>query len=158
MKVSRRKKSDVTRRKKSAVKKTSKPKSSEASSLMAPGRVMALDPGSLKRMLDEPVPTRVSRSKGIDVTNHEDSRLPMGEESTTMLDEQPFPRVTRSKSIDVTNHEESWLSIDEESTMHMDLSPVAPTRASNQPLDSDVFVEPADQQQQHDDDHEGKFI
>ena len=69
------------------------------------------------------------------------------------LEEEPVPpRVTRSKATLVTNNEES--------NMCMDLSPAAPTRASNQALESDVIPEQdvIPDQQQLDGDDEGKFI
>jgi hypothetical protein len=47
--------------------------------------------------------------------------------------------------------------MDEQSTMRMDPSPFAPTRASNQALESHGFPE-QDDQQQLDGDDEGKFI
>jgi hypothetical protein len=85
----------VSRRKKSGFKKTSKKRKcsySEASSTMAPGRVMAISPGRSKRLLEleQPAPTRVTRSKATLETNHEESRLPMDEQSTMRMDPRPF--------------------------------------------------------------------
>lgn len=68
----------VSRKKKCGVKKTSKrQKSTETSTAMAPGRVFAVPPGGSKRMLelDEPAPTRVTRSKVASVTNNEEILL-----------------------------------------------------------------------------------
>lgn len=74
--------------------------------------------------------------------------IPPGGSKRLLELEQPAPaRVTRSKGMPATSHEETRLSMDEESTMRMDLSPVAPTRASNQALESLGFPEQDDQQQ-----------
>lgn len=99
---------------------------------------MAIPPGGSKRLLEleQPAPARVTRSKATPVTNHEESRLSVDEESNMRMDLSPAAP-TRS--------------------MRMDLSPVAPTRASNQALESDVIPE-QDDQQQLDGDDEGKFI
>jgi len=109
------------RKKKCAIRKISKKrKSQEASSTMAPGRVMAVAPGASKRLLevDSPAPARVTRAKASNATKNESTLLTKDRGSSLPMDD-------------------ALLYMDEESTVRMDLSPVATTRARNQDFDAD---------------------
>jgi hypothetical protein len=112
---------------------------------MPPGRVLAVASGGSKRPLEvEETATRVTRSKVVNVTDHEERQLDMDQGSSPPMDDVLLPT-------------------DEASTVHKDLTPVrmerTPVAASvrrNQPLNSDVS--PEHPEQTMDDDNEGKFL
>ncbi|KAE8770578.1 hypothetical protein D1007_57655 [Hordeum vulgare] len=70
----------VSRTKRPGVKKTAskKRKSSEASSAMPPGRVMAPPPGQTKRILEPDEPDRVTRQKATMAVAADHQESPMG--------------------------------------------------------------------------------
>jgi hypothetical protein len=110
---------------------------------MGPARVFAVPPGGSKRILqlDEPAPTRVTRSKSANVTNLEETLLHNDRVSS--------------------QHNEDMLSMDEEtnmqSNMQIQLSPIV-TRARSQPAFSEQIDQPMHDAAADDADDEGKCI
>jgi hypothetical protein len=124
----------VSRKKRGCVKKRNKrSKSSETSTPMAPGRVMAPTPVGSERMLEgldteETAPTRMNRQKAKEtpIVNPEESPL----------------------------HDVELQSNDEVSVVRMDISPVAPSVVRSQRFESHDFPKETEQPMSD----EGKFM
>ncbi|KAE8782084.1 hypothetical protein D1007_44602 [Hordeum vulgare] len=109
-----------SRMKKPGVKKTAnkKRKSSEASTAMPPGRVMAPPPGQTKRIQEPDEPDKVTRQKEImaAATDHQKSPLGMDFESSVEMHDE-FPPMD----------EETTLCMDESGTVYLRLRRGAPS-------------------------------
>ncbi|KAE8777334.1 hypothetical protein D1007_49869 [Hordeum vulgare] len=109
-----------SRTKRPRVKKTTikKRKSSEASTAMPPGRVMAPPPGQTKRILEPDKPNRVTRQKATmaAATDHQESPLGMDFESSVEMRDEFSPM-----------DEETTLCMDESDTVCVRLRRGAPS-------------------------------
>jgi hypothetical protein len=122
---------------------------------MGPSRVFDVPPGGSKRLLEveESAPTRVTRSKAANVSNHEEILQHNDRESSQQMDDMQQP---------LGEERNMSLQLSPVTTRALQLSPVT-TRARSQPALSEQTEQPVygdDDAEDHADadDDEGKFV
>lgn len=136
---------------------------------MGPSRVFAVPPGGSKRLLEveESAPTRVTRSKAANVSNHEEILQHNDRESSQQMDDMQQPLgEERNMSLQLSPVTTRAHQLSPVTTRALQLSPVT-TRARSQPAFSEQTEQPTEQPVYGDDDaedhadaadDEGKFV
>jgi hypothetical protein len=132
---------------------------------MGPSRVFAVPPGGSKRLLEveESAPTRVTRSKAANVSNHEEILQHNDRESSQQMDDMQQPLgEERNMSLQLSPVTTRAHQLSPVTTRALQLSPVT-TRARSQPALSEQTEQPVygdnDAEDHADaDDDEGKFV